>query len=116
MEDDLVCMLSRVQLFAMPLDSSRSAISFHGIFQARILEWVANSYSRGSPQPGIEPVSLASPALVGGTFATNTTSYLLLNTESCVDHNKLENSSRDGDTRPPDLPPEKSARRSGSNS
>ena len=26
----------------------------------------------------------------------------------CVDHNKLENSSRDENTRPPDLPPEKS--------
>ena len=26
----------------------------------------------------------------------------------CVDHYKLENSSRDGNTRPPDLPPEKS--------
>ena len=26
----------------------------------------------------------------------------------CVDHSKLENSSRDGNTRPPDLPPEKS--------
>ena len=26
----------------------------------------------------------------------------------CVDHNKLENSSRDRNTRPPDLPPEKS--------
>ena len=26
----------------------------------------------------------------------------------CVDHNKLENSSRDGNTRPPYLPPEKS--------
>ena len=25
----------------------------------------------------------------------------------CVDHNKLENSERDGNTRPPDLPPEK---------
>ena len=25
----------------------------------------------------------------------------------CVDHNKLENSSRDENTRPPDLPPEK---------
>jgi len=30
----------------------------------------------------------------------------------CVDHNKLENSSRNGNTRPPDLPPEKSACRS----
>ena len=27
----------------------------------------------------------------------------------CVDHNKLENSERDGNTRPPDLPPEKPA-------
>ena len=34
----------------------------------------------------------------------------------CVDHNKLENSSRDGNTRPPDLPLEKSVCRSGSNS
>ena len=34
----------------------------------------------------------------------------------CVDHNKLENSSRDGNTRPPDLPPEKSVCRSQSNS
>ena len=30
----------------------------------------------------------------------------------CVDHNKLENSSRDGNTRPPDLHPEKSVCRS----
>ena len=34
----------------------------------------------------------------------------------CVDHNKLENSERDGNTRPPDLPLEKSVYRSGSNS
>ena len=34
----------------------------------------------------------------------------------CVDHNKLKNSSRDGNTRPPDLPLEKPICRSGSNS
>ena len=34
----------------------------------------------------------------------------------CVAHNKLENSSRDGDTRSPDLPPEKSVYRSRNNS
>ena len=34
----------------------------------------------------------------------------------CVDQNKLENSSRDGNTKPPDLPPEKSVCRSRSNS
>ena len=31
----------------------------------------------------------------------------------CVDHNKLENSERDGSTRPPDLPLEKPVCRSG---
>jgi len=34
----------------------------------------------------------------------------------CVDHNKLENSERDGHTRPPDLPLEKPVSRLGSNS
>ena len=34
----------------------------------------------------------------------------------CVDHNKLENSERDGNTRPPDLPLETPICRSGSNS
>ena len=34
----------------------------------------------------------------------------------CVDYYKLENSERDGNTRPPDLPLEKSVCRSGSNS
>jgi len=34
----------------------------------------------------------------------------------CVDHNKLENPERDGNTRPPDLPLEKPICRSGGNS
>ena len=34
-----------------PMDYSLPGSSVHGIFQARILEWVAVSYSRGSPQP-----------------------------------------------------------------
>ena len=34
----------------------------------------------------------------------------------CMDHNKLENSERDGNTRPPDQPLEKPICRSGSNS
>ena len=34
----------------------------------------------------------------------------------CVDHKKLENSERDGNTRPPDLPLEKPMCRSGDNS
>ena len=38
------------------------------IFQARILEWVIISFSRGSSDPGIKPTSHVSPALAGGFF------------------------------------------------
>ena len=34
-----------------PIDYSPADFSVHGIFQARILEWVAIFYSRGSSQP-----------------------------------------------------------------
>ena len=34
-----------------PMDCSLPGSSVHGIFQARILEWVANSFSRGFSQP-----------------------------------------------------------------
>ena len=34
-----------------PMDCSLSGSSVHGIFQARVLEWVAISFSRGSSQP-----------------------------------------------------------------
>ena len=34
-----------------PMDCSLSGSSLHGIFQARILEWVAISFSRRSSQP-----------------------------------------------------------------
>ena len=43
-----------------PTDCSLSGSSVHGIFQARVLEWIDISYSRGSSDPGIEP---GSPAL-----------------------------------------------------
>ena len=42
-----VCVLSRVWL-CNPMDCSLPSSSFHGISQARILEWVALSSSRGS--------------------------------------------------------------------
>ena len=38
-----------------PMDYSPPGSSVHGIFQARILEWVAMSSSRGLPDPGIKP-------------------------------------------------------------
>ena len=49
--------LIHVQLFATPWDCSLPGSSVHGIFQARVLEWVAISFSRGSSNPGIEPRS-----------------------------------------------------------
>ena len=45
-----------------PMDYSPSGSSVHGILQARILEWVAMPSSRGSFDPGVEPVSLMSPS------------------------------------------------------
>ena len=50
-----------------PMDCSPPGSSDHGILQARILEWVAISFSRGSSQPRIEHASLMSPALAGST-------------------------------------------------
>ena len=40
-----------------PLDCSLPGSCVHGIFQARVLEWVAISFSRELPDPGIEPRS-----------------------------------------------------------
>ena len=34
-----------------PMDCSLSGSSVHGIFQARVLEWIAISFCRGSSQP-----------------------------------------------------------------
>ena len=43
--------LSCVWLFCDPVDCSPPGSSIHGILQARILEWVAISFSRGSSRP-----------------------------------------------------------------
>ena len=57
-----------------PADGSPLGSSVHGILQARILEWVAMPSFRGNlPDPGIEPMSLTSPALTGRFFTTHTT-------------------------------------------
>ena len=37
------------------MDCSLSGSSVHGIFQARVLEWIAISFSKGSSNPGIKP-------------------------------------------------------------
>ena len=50
-----------------PVDCSPPGSSVHGILQARILEWVTISFSRGSSNPGIEP---GSPALEADTLTS----------------------------------------------
>ena len=52
------------------MDCSPPGFSVHEIFQARILKWAAISYSRGLPYPGVEPISLVSPALAGRFFSS----------------------------------------------
>ena len=46
--------------FCKPMDCGPPGSSVHGILHARILQWVANPFSRGSSDPGIKP---GSPAL-----------------------------------------------------
>ena len=41
-----------------PMDCGLPDSSVYGIYQARILEWVAISYSGGLPDPGINPCLL----------------------------------------------------------
>ena len=57
-----------------PMGCSPPGFSVHGILQARILEWVAGLFTRGSSQPGDQThVSLRFSALVGRFFTTSTT-------------------------------------------
>ena len=66
-----MCMHAQLCLtLCNPMDCSLLGSSVHGIFQARILEWVAISSSRDPPTPGIEPTSPVSPALAGRFFTT----------------------------------------------
>ena len=46
-----VSLLSCVQLFGDPINCNLPGFSVHGIFQARILEWVAVYFSKVSSQP-----------------------------------------------------------------
>ena len=52
-----------------PKGCSPPVSSIYGIFQARVLEWVAISFSRDLPDPGIEH---RSPALQANTLLSET--------------------------------------------
>ena len=47
----IVKFLSHARVFCDPMDCSPLGSSVHGISQARVLEWVAIYFSRGSSQP-----------------------------------------------------------------
>ena len=55
------------------MDYGSPGSSVHGIFQARILEWVAIFFSGDRSDPGIKPVALTTPTLVGGFSTTRAT-------------------------------------------
>ena len=82
------CAYSVVSNSSDPIDYGQPGFSVHRIFQSRILEQIAISYSRDSSQPrdqmpfptaghvcnpGIEPASLESAALTGRFFINCTT-------------------------------------------
>ena len=70
----ILCILrhfSRVWL-CNPIDCSPPGTSVHGILQARILQWIAISPSRGPSWPRNAPLALRS-ALAGGFFTTSAT-------------------------------------------
>ena len=61
------------------MDCSPPGFSVHGILPAKVLDWVAIPFSRGSPQPRDRPGSLAlqadslPPELPGKQLNTNAT-------------------------------------------
>ena len=63
-----------------PMDYSPPGSSVHGILQARVLKWVAISFSRDLPDPGIKP---RSPTLRADTLTSeppgNTEELMLSN-------------------------------------
>ena len=70
MSYNLLCCTKSLQSYLTlcnPMVCSPPGSSVHGISQARTLEWVAISSSRGLADPGVKP---ASPALAGGFFIT----------------------------------------------
>ena len=56
-----------------PMDCDPAGSSLHGILQARTLEWVAVSFSKGSSQPRDQTCVSLSLALAGGFFTTSGT-------------------------------------------
>ena len=58
------------------MDCSLPGFSVHGIFQARILDWVAISPSRGSSQPRDQTCFVSCLSCIAGGFFTTSTNFL----------------------------------------
>ena len=83
----LVFICSVVSNSLDPLVCKPPGSSVHGIFQAKILEWVAFPPPGDLPGPGIEPRSPASPTLASNFFTTEPpkeASKCCLVTKSCL--------------------------------
>ena len=86
-------LLNRVQLFWDPMDCGLLGSSVHGISQARILEWVVISFSRGSSQPRVS-------CLTGRFFTTIGHLIRRANSENTLkDWRKIEVKRRSGQQR-----------------
>ena len=70
-----VSVLGRSWLSCDPTDSSPAGSSVHRIIRARVLEWVAMSFTRGSSCPRTERESPMSPALAGRFFTSWCANY-----------------------------------------
>ena len=72
-----------------PMHCSPPGSSFHGVFQARILEWVAISCSQYADlsDPEIEPASLVPPAVASRFFPLCHLGTPIITDTSCKIHN-----------------------------
>ena len=79
---------SLCQTLCDPMDCSLPGSSLHGILQARVLEWVAISFSTGSSQPRVQTQVSCIPGRRFNLWATRRSLLiiffiLLLFTQSC---------------------------------
>ena len=67
-EHKFLCLVSQLCLtLCYPMDCSPTGSSVHGIFWARILEWVAISFSNWSSRPR-DPISISCVSCMAGGF------------------------------------------------
>ena len=73
-----VCSVAQSYLtLSHSIDCTLPGSSVHGILQTRVLEWLPFPPAGDLPDPGIEPASPVSLALVAGFFTTEPTGKVL---------------------------------------